>query len=147
MKWLQKLALNYVIKQHSKFLSTKGEKGVRLSFSGRYIPKAVFTNTDLTESIFCNAKMEYADLSHSTIRNSDFSRADLSFAKFEQAHMFKADLAEAQLRKATHQIHVRNRQKEDLIRVFDRIRNMEDNDFKRQLTKFLRDNNVQQPRI
>lgn len=147
IKWLQKQALNFVLKQHQKYISSNGGKGVRLSFHGRHIPRVDFTDASMGSSEFNRATLKYCDFSFATMSESCFTQTDMSYSKFEQANLFKADLAEAQLRKATHQIHVRNRQKEDMIRIFDKIKNMGESDFKRQLTKFLRDNDVQQPRI
>ena len=50
-KWLHKLALRFIINEHKKWIDDK-HKGIRLNFSNADLEGAIFTNTNISASIF-----------------------------------------------------------------------------------------------
>lgn len=145
---IHRWALNFVIDRHLLWLQTNGTDGNRLSFENRHIPKTIFHRANVAESEFNYAKLDRSTFWSADLPRTNFSHADLSHAVFDQANMFRCDVSTSNLRQAQHQIHIRNRQKEDLIRIFDRLDNMGDDDnVKHTVLNFLRQNEVQRPRI
>lgn len=137
-KWLYSIAFNFILREHTKFVYNK-LKGTRLNLSRRYMPRvdmseslfpdSNFTNSSLKYCKFNNARMEFSnfaganlydcDLSNVTFANSKFSKSN-----FDNAILFEADLSQAQMRQTQLNIHVKNRQKEDLLLIIKALEEM-----------------------
>lgn len=105
-QWIYKKAFEFIIAQHNK--------GMPLDFTGRDLRGTNFSGATLTNSIFVDSRMEHCSFDGAALCNSVFFQSNLTGASFELANMANADISSANLRRATHQIHVINRQKEQL---------------------------------
>lgn len=144
-KWLYKLAFNFIIDQHFKWYLNKGTKGIRLSFQNVSIPKADFKKASMEECEFNHASLDQSCFLGAYLSECDFSHAKIERSKFTQTSFLESDMSEANLRQVTHQIHIRNRQKEDLIRIFEQVDKMPEGD-QRFFKNFLNNNEIQRPR-
>lgn len=114
IKWLYKKALELVLKQHNLWRRTNGEKGIRLSFAGKDIERADFTKANLYCSTFIHAILRRSDFEEAQLDGSSFQSANLGNADFTKADFFKANMTETRLRGVRLNIHINNRQKDDL---------------------------------
>lgn len=147
MKWLYKKAFEYVLNQHHRWLLTKGKKGIRLTFENRHIPETLFYRTEMKRCQFNHADVNNSNFFSADLASCSFEHATFSRSQFDAANFYKCDLSKTNLRQATHQVHIRNRQKEDVIRIFDAVDGMEDGINKEIISKFLRTHEIQRPRL
>lgn len=138
---------DHIIHQHDKWRWSKGEKGKQLSFQNYDISEADFKKTRMTNCEFHHANLTKSNFSFAEFRKSYFKGAEMSYCIFHDANLMRAELQYAQMRQVTHQIHIRNRQKEDVIRLYDDLDNMEQSVDKEIISRFLRKNDVQRPRL
>src|ERR1035437_1869629 len=114
MRWLYRRAIKFIVQQHKLWLRTNGKKGIRLTFEGAYIPQANFQACDMGDSTFTGANLRSSTFKRANVQKACFEEANFSLANFTRADFFKADMTEANLRGLRLNIHVNNRQKDDL---------------------------------
>jgi len=127
LRWLHRIALNFIINQHKKWVS--GSSGIRLNMSGFNLEKADFSHAnfqgaEMFEATFRFASIRNASLSGVDFTDSCFTKAIMRSCSFNEADMSFADISTAILRKATHQIHIDNVQKETLKGLVGRAQNL-----------------------
>lgn len=141
-KWFYSFALKFVLKQHQKWLTSKGVNGIRLTLDRADLSKASFRQTMLLSADLYRAYLSGSDIreaeadlckfsmssftrsefykcrfSSANMDSSYFGAASLKCTIFEEADFTAADLSTARLRKVKLNIHINNRQKEDLADI------------------------------
>jgi CheY-like chemotaxis protein len=99
-----------LVAEHSLWLSSKGEQGVRASFadkdisgvdfSGIALTNADFRNVVMSDAICVGAHFDGADFRNADLSASNFTKAILSVARMRHANLSLANLNEADLKHA-----------------------------------------------
>ena len=122
-KWLQKTAFQHVYRQHHNWLMNP-DRGVQMTFRDRILEKVDFHGAHISASDFSESNLQDSDFYKANLQRGVFREADLTGADFNSSIMDFADISTAHLRKAKHQIHIRNRQKEDLQALLEQARDL-----------------------
>lgn len=160
MKWLYRQAFKFILKQHQLWLGTNGKKGTRLDFSSEFIPQSAFDNADMRNSAFNCTILSNSSFNSAHLVQARLHHANLSHADFSNADFFKTNMTEARLRGVKLNIHVENRQKEDLESMKNQaeklwpvlehlqkdFNNPDTHNFRHDLSCFLNNNKVRRPR-
>ena len=87
--------ISNIIKNHEKWLKSKGKEGVRADFSGMTLDYIDFKYCNLSEAIFNNATLKSCDFSYANLDKTEWRNAtiteglshnvNLSYAKFANA--------------------------------------------------------------
>ena len=102
MKKISPEDLSTILKDHSLWLRSDGQKGSKADLSGTDLSEAALSETNLmlanlSRARLCGASMVLIDLSQANLSRADLSDADLSGADLLLSNFFHADLSGADL--------------------------------------------------
>ena len=100
LKTINMAELNKVLKQHEKWLNTKGSEGEKADLNYSDLKGINFRGADLRHINFIYSDLSGADLSHADLRNANFRDAVLVEANLEGADLLFVNLRNADLRQA-----------------------------------------------
>jgi hypothetical protein len=89
-KWIYKKAFAFIMKEHSKYLDSCGSVGTQLSFQGRLIERADFSDTafhqcSFFKSIFNRTPFEKAQFNNCALTGASLFSCDLTIAKINHS--------------------------------------------------------------
>ena len=93
-------SLEYHLKLHEDYLTSKGSIGKVANFNGVDLSEADLREAKLTGAQFCEAILLKTNFSGANLNGTNFCRAKLSGAKFIKTYLNKADLCGANLPRA-----------------------------------------------